>query len=172
MIKFATALVLVWMVGSTLFAQEKTQVNGRTFVLQNYTWKEKGIPQDHKVLFDNACVYRDEQWAKWFRDGDERMKEILDLGKAVLFWNPAPEDGAQIIAVYRPKVHRQMALEAGEIVEELRLVSKYHRSIPRTGDIKKSGRKGWLIGIGTAGVVGAVVIASNGDDKECTVCKR
>lgn len=127
-------------------------VDGQKFNYQDGLWLHKALPANYELKEDFVTTYKSDLWQQWYDNGDETLRDILGLGKNVIFKYKGADDQEHVYAVYACD---------GMIPFILPVASTGISTLAKSAII-----------VGTAVVAGVIIIENNNDDDDDSPTKR
>lgn len=130
---------------------DSRNIDGQSFVLQDDVWMHEALGEDYELSPNFTTIYRDSKWNRWYQEGSPTLQKILDLGPNVIFKFLGRDGEFHVYAVFADEEKLRAYLPQEEKVRTVLGIS------PVTAVI-----------VGSAVVVGAVIIDTTGDDDEAS----
>jgi hypothetical protein len=84
-------------------APQSRVIAGQSFSLIEDTWVEDELGSDYVVPPENCVLHHSEQWKVWYENGNDTLRQILDLGSNVVFRYRDQRDQLQVFASFASK---------------------------------------------------------------------
>jgi len=129
-------------------------VANQKFEYTDGIWLHEALPEDYDLLEDYVTTHKSDLWQKWYDNGSEDLRDILDLGKNVIFTYTGSDQKEHVYAVYACDglVPFILPVQTGTILGTTLVKS--------------------AIIVGTAVVAGVIIVENNNDDGDDSPTKR
>ena len=97
--KILTICALLVMSCGLFAANGEKQVGELTFVLQEGVWVQQGL-EEANLPSASAVVHQSTRWQSWHAQGSETLRQILELGPAVVFQAPSRDGETRVFSVH------------------------------------------------------------------------
>lgn len=128
---------------------EERNIDGQSFVLRNDVWVHEALDEGYELSSNFTTVHGSTKWNRWYQEGSPTLQKILDLGPNVIFKFLGQDGEFHVYGVFEDEEKLRAYLPQEEKVRTVLGIS------PVTAVI-----------VGSAVVVGAVIVDSNNDDDE------
>lgn len=137
---------------STENLEDEKIIDDQKFDYTDGLWLHEALPPNYELKEDFVTTYKSDLWNQWYDNGDDTLREILDLGKNIIFIYRGSDNKDHVYAVYACDGLVPFILPVTHV---------------GLGILAKSG-----IIVGTAVVAGVIIIENNNDDGDDSPTKR
>lgn len=133
--------------------EEEKIIDDQKFDYTDGFWLHEALPEEYDLVEDYVTTHKSDLWQKWYDNGDETLRDILDLGKNIIFIYTGADQQEHVYAVYACDglVPFLLPIHSGVIL----------------GTVAKT-----AIIVGTAVVAGVIIVENNNDNGTDSPTKR